>query len=99
GFMVAEMGGRPDEVLENYLDASPVMHASKLQTPTLFLHQAGDLRCPLSQAEEMFVAIRSKGVETTLRVFEGGAHTVATPAQFGERIAATLDWVQSHGTR
>lgn len=97
GFVKVEMGGTPESAIQNYLDASPIMHASKLKSPTLFLHQSGDLRCPLAQAEEMFVAIRSHGVESAIQVFEGGAHTIASPAQFNDRLAKTLSWVKNHG--
>lgn len=37
---------------------SPLAFAGKINTPLLLIHSDGDLRCPVSQAEEMFAALR-----------------------------------------
>ena len=37
---------------------SPLAFAGKINTPLLIIHSDGDLRCPVSQAEELFAALR-----------------------------------------
>ena len=37
---------------------SPMAYAGKIHTPLLLIHSDGDLRCPVSQAEELFAALR-----------------------------------------
>ncbi len=37
---------------------SPMAYAGKINTPLLLIHSDGDLRCPISQAEELFAALR-----------------------------------------
>ena len=37
---------------------SPLAYAGKINTPLLIIHSDGDLRCPVSQAEELFSALR-----------------------------------------
>lgn len=37
---------------------SPLHYAGKINTPLLIIHSDGDLRCPVSQAEELFAALR-----------------------------------------
>lgn len=37
---------------------SPMAYAGKINTPLLLIHSDGDLRCPVSQAEELFAALR-----------------------------------------
>jgi dipeptidyl aminopeptidase/acylaminoacyl peptidase len=37
---------------------SPLAFAGKINTPLLIIHSDGDLRCPISQAEELFAALR-----------------------------------------
>jgi dipeptidyl aminopeptidase/acylaminoacyl peptidase len=39
-------------------DCSPLSYAAGVTTPLLLIHSDGDLRCPISQAEEMFAALR-----------------------------------------
>jgi dipeptidyl aminopeptidase/acylaminoacyl peptidase len=38
--------------------ASPLASAGKIETPLLLIHSDGDLRCPVTQAEELFAALR-----------------------------------------
>ena len=40
------------------LDCSPLSLAGNVNTPLLLIHSDGDLRCPVSQAEELFAALR-----------------------------------------
>lgn len=40
--------------------ASPLASAGKINTPLLLIHSDGDLRCPISQAEEIFAALRNQ---------------------------------------
>lgn len=37
---------------------SPLAYAGRINTPLLLIHSDGDLRCPVSQAEELFAALR-----------------------------------------
>ena len=37
---------------------SPLAYAAQINTPLLLIHSDGDLRCPASQAEELFAALR-----------------------------------------
>ncbi len=39
---------------------SPLAFAGKITTPLLLIHSDGDLRCPISQAEELFAALRTQ---------------------------------------
>jgi dipeptidyl aminopeptidase/acylaminoacyl peptidase len=40
---------------------SPLHFAGCIKTPLLIVHSDGDLRCPISQAEELFAALRLQG--------------------------------------
>ena len=44
-----------------YLRQSPITYVSRITTPVPILHSDEDLRCPVSQAEELFVALRLLG--------------------------------------
>ena len=45
---------------------SPLRNITNVTTPTLLLHGKADNEVPVSQAEEMFVALKKCGVKTTL---------------------------------
>lgn len=53
---------------------SPLRNASQVKTPTLFLHGETDNEVPLSQSEEMYMALRKMGTPTSLIIYCGEGH-------------------------
>ena len=58
----------PDE----YARMSPIRHVRDIDVPMLILHSENDLRCPIVQAEELFVALRLLGKDVTFYRFPVG---------------------------
>ena len=78
-----------------YLRQSPITYASQMTTPLLILHSEDDLRCPVSQAEELFVALRLLGRDPVLVRFPGESHELSrsgSPRHRVERAQVILDW-------
>lgn len=78
-----------------YLRQSPVSHVQEMRTPLLILHSEDDLRCPISQAEELFVALRLLGREPTFVRFPGENHELSRSGAPRHRVARAemiLDW-------
>ena len=46
------------EDVDTYLEVSPSTYAEDIHTPLLILHSEDDLRCPVEQAEHLFVTLR-----------------------------------------
>ncbi|MCG9894296.1 MAG: S9 family peptidase, partial [Fimbriimonadaceae bacterium] len=44
-------------------EQSPLSSFDQVQTPTLIIHSEGDLRCPISEGEQVFHALKARGVE------------------------------------
>jgi dipeptidyl aminopeptidase/acylaminoacyl peptidase len=87
----------PYEAAGGYFWRSPVVHAPKAVTPTLFLHGAIDKICPLGQAEEMYRALVETGVETELVIYAREGHTViAERAHAVDAIDRLLGWMDRH---
>ncbi len=53
-----EFGGRVWENWDHYLKMSPLYYVRNVRTPLLILHNEGDLRCPIEQAEQFYTALR-----------------------------------------
>ena len=49
-----------------WLDHSPIMRTGFVKTPTLFMTGVLDIRTPMAQTEEMYIAFKHAGVDTTL---------------------------------
>jgi dipeptidyl aminopeptidase/acylaminoacyl peptidase len=60
-FGEAQWGGRPTRNLDWYIERSPIRYADRVQTPVLLLHGEADIRCPIAQSEEYYVALKRQG--------------------------------------
>ena len=49
-----------------WLEHSPIMRTGFIKTPTLLMTGVLDIRTPMAQTEEMYIALKEAGVETTL---------------------------------
>jgi dipeptidyl aminopeptidase/acylaminoacyl peptidase len=87
----------PYEADGGYFWRSPVVHAPKAVTPTLFLHGAIDKICPLGQAEEMYRALVEAGCETELAIYAREGHLViGERAHAIDAISRLLGWMDRH---
>ncbi|MFN3683141.1 MAG: alpha/beta hydrolase family protein, partial [Fimbriimonadaceae bacterium] len=41
---------------------SPIAHFARVRTPMLIIHSEGDLRCNVEQSEQVFVALKQRGI-------------------------------------
>ena len=67
-------------------DNAAALIASTRSAIHKILHSEDDHRCPLSQAEELFAALRWLGREVELIVFEGEHHGLSRSGRPGNRI-------------
>ena len=81
----------PDE----YARISPVRHVRDIDVPMLLIHSEQDLRCPIGQAEELFVALRLLGKDVTFYRFPAEGHELSrsgSPVHRRMRGEIILDW-------
>jgi dipeptidyl aminopeptidase/acylaminoacyl peptidase len=81
------------------LKYSPITYVDKIRTPLLILHSEQDLRCPIEQAEQMFVSLRYLGQEVGfVRIPEEG-HELSrsgTPSRRLARLQHLIGWFDTH---
>ena len=76
----------PFEDLQYYWERSPIAYIGNAQTPTLVLHNEMDLRCPIEQGEQVFVALKRLGVDTELVRFPEEFHGLSRGGRTDRRI-------------
>ena len=94
-----EMGGTREEALAAYREHSPLTYVYKVQTPVLLLHGEEDLRCPLEQSEQFFVALKRQGKDVELVRFPGEGHGLTSsghPRMREEYHARMLAWFERY---
>jgi dipeptidyl aminopeptidase/acylaminoacyl peptidase len=90
-----EVGRTHLEDPEEYLRMSPIRFAADIDIPMLILHSENDLRCPIVQAEELFVAMRLLGKDVTFYRFPGEGHELSrsgSPVHRQMRAEIILDF-------
>ncbi|HME98165.1 MAG TPA: S9 family peptidase [Methylomirabilota bacterium] len=95
-FNTVEMGGiRPWDDMAKYLERSPLSYARDITTPLLIIHSEDDLRCPIEQAEQLYVALKTLRREVVFVRFPDENHELSRsgrPRHRLERFRIILDW-------
>jgi dipeptidyl aminopeptidase/acylaminoacyl peptidase len=94
-FSEAESGYLPWENLQWYIDHAPLTYAKDITTPLLIMHAEDDLRCPMEQAEQLFIALKKQRKDVMFVRFPDENHEMSrsgTPRHRLERFRLILEW-------
>jgi len=94
-FSEAQSGYLPWENMQWYIDHSPLTYARDIATPLLIMHSESDLRCPMEQAEQLFVALKKQRKPVVFVRFPDEDHELSRagrPRHRLERFRIILDW-------
>ena len=69
-----QWGGLPQDNFDHYVERSPLTYADRVTTPVLLLHGEDDIRVPISQSEEFYVALKRRGKTVEFARFPGCSH-------------------------
>jgi dipeptidyl aminopeptidase/acylaminoacyl peptidase len=90
-----ETGGTPWANTEQFIKMSPIAYVDKIKTPLLIIHSEEDYRCPIEQAEQLFVSLKMLNQTVELLRFPNESHglsRIGKPTHRVERLHAILDW-------
>ena len=82
--------------LESLLRQSPLTYAKNIETPVLILHSENDLRCPISQAEQLFVVLKQRRKDVEFVRVPDEDHELSRsgrPSHRVERFRVILDYL------
>jgi dipeptidyl aminopeptidase/acylaminoacyl peptidase len=95
-WFAAEYCGTDQETIRRL---SPLHHADRVRIPFAVVHSEQDWRCPVEQAQRMFVALKRNNVPTELILFPGEGHEMSRsgrPRHRQERFELALQWWHRH---
>jgi dipeptidyl aminopeptidase/acylaminoacyl peptidase len=87
------------EAMAQAVERSPLTYAPAVETPVLLLHGEADLRCPIEQGEQYFVALKRHGKEVEFVRFPECSHLflrVGHPKMREEYLRRMLAWFQRY---
>src|SRR5215472_11820791 len=82
-----------------YNAMSPMAQVARVRTPTLIVHGAADLRCPIDQAKQWHTALRERGVPTRLVLYPHASHLFildGKPSHLLDFNRRVVDWVEQY---
>ena len=92
-------GGPYTGARDKFLHHSPITYAANVQTPVLLLHGEDDLRCPIEQSEQYFVALKRLGKTVEFVRFPNSTHRfrkMGHPSMIVEYYRLMLDWLERY---
>jgi len=85
--------GVPWKGLEPWIRVSSAfLHADRIKTPTLFMCGEKDFNVPIAGSEQMYQALKSRGIDTQLVVYPGQYHGIMMPSYIRDRLERRLAW-------
>jgi dipeptidyl aminopeptidase/acylaminoacyl peptidase len=91
GFADDLYGADPEDLRRQ----SPLTYADAITTPLLIIHSEHDWRCPVEQAQRLYVALRQRDAEVEMLLFPGEGHEMSRAGLPSHRVArfdAIVDW-------
>ncbi len=89
--------GLPWKSLEPWIKVSSAfLHADRIKTPTLFMCGEKDFNVPIAGSEQMYQALKSRGIDTQLIVYPGQFHGITMPSYARDRLERRLAWYDKY---
>lgn len=97
GYAHSRYPGQPWENMEAYMKFSPISLVGNIETPTLVMVGTADMRTPLSEAKQLYHALKLRKIETALVEVPGAYHFIANrPSQMITKIEHILAWFKRY---
>lgn len=99
-FTAEEIQANPFVNPEKLWHHSPIRHVANIETPLLIMHGEQDHRCPIEQAEQLYIALQHQGKAPVRFIrFPGASHELSRsgdPEQRVLRLQYTAEWFDTY---
>jgi len=91
-------GGSPwkKEYAKAYEEQSPITYAGAITTPTLILHDTGDVRVPIVEDYEFFHALRDRNVPVEFIAYAADGHYPGDPVRSEDIYRRWVGWLDKY---
>ena len=90
----------PWEDPSEHLERSPLMYVGNVKTPTMLMTGINDLRTPISQTEEFYMALKMRKVPTVMLRFNDEWHgTSSKPSNALRSLLYMQSWFEKHARK
>jgi len=79
--------------------SSAFFKAGQIRTPTLYMGGLDDFNVPIIGGEQMYQALKSRGIPTQLVIYPGEHHGIGRPSFVRDMLSRWLEWYAGHLAR
>ena len=83
-------------IRQAYVEQSPITYADQVTTPTLILHDTGDVRVPIVEDYEFFHALRDHHVPVEFVAYNAEGHYPSDPIRGEDIYRRWLGWLDKY---
>jgi dipeptidyl aminopeptidase/acylaminoacyl peptidase len=99
GQIAHQFPGMPWEEFEHYWQRSPLSLVGNMVTPTMLITGEEDYRTPISETEQLYQALKLKGVDSVMIRVPGSSHGIAgKPSRLVAKVDNILAWFARYRT-
>ena len=84
------------EARDRMIKQSPLTYAGQVKTPTLFVHGEVDQRVPYEEGEQMYFALKRRGIPAKMIRYQGQPHGIAGNWNNVHRMINELQWWEKY---
>ena len=97
GQIYHQFPGPPWEHLDHYWERSPLSLVGNVTTPTMLITGEEDRRTPISETEQLYQALRLKGVDSAMIRIPNTSHGIASrPSNLITKVDHILAWFEMY---
>lgn len=86
--------GLPWESSESYREHSSITDVDAIETPLLITAGGQDWRTPPTQAEQLYVSVKKRGIPTKLVIYPDEHHNIKAPDRAIHRLRELTTWFE-----
>jgi dipeptidyl aminopeptidase/acylaminoacyl peptidase len=99
GQIAHQFPGPPWEEFEHYWQRSPLSLVGNMTTPTMLITGEEDYRTPISESEQLYQALKLKGVDAVMIRVPGSSHGIAgRPSRLIAKVDNIIEWFRRYRT-
>jgi len=88
--------GLPWEHVDLWVRLSPFFRVDKVTTPTLVMGGQVDWNVPIQNSDQLYQALRRRGIDTELVVYPGQTHGIRRPSYQKDRYERYIAWYDKY---
>jgi dipeptidyl aminopeptidase/acylaminoacyl peptidase len=89
--------GPPADYEDQYDKRSVLSYVNKVKTPTMLMVGEEDWRCPATEAEQFYAALKLNKVEAALVLVPGEPHGISrSPSHHVQKLTYIMNWFEMH---